>query len=48
MASSATPNGARIELRGVGVTYPGGSVAVGDVDLTIAGGEFAVFLGPSG
>ena len=41
-------NGARIELRGVGVTYPGGSVAVRAVDLTIAAGEFAVFLGPSG
>jgi osmoprotectant transport system ATP-binding protein len=41
-------SGARIELRGVGVTYPGGAVAVHDVDLTIAAGEFAVFLGPSG
>jgi osmoprotectant transport system ATP-binding protein len=40
--------GARIELRGVGVTYAGGSIAVRDVDLTIAAGEFAVFLGPSG
>jgi osmoprotectant transport system ATP-binding protein len=48
MGSSATTEGARIELRGVGVTYPGGSVAVQAVDLTIAGGEFAVFLGPSG
>jgi osmoprotectant transport system ATP-binding protein len=51
---SSAPNsvrgtgGARIELRGVGVTYAGGSVAVRDVDLTIAAGEFAVFLGPSG
>jgi osmoprotectant transport system ATP-binding protein len=41
-------SGARIELRGVGVTYPGGAVAVRDIDLTIAAGEFAVFLGPSG
>jgi osmoprotectant transport system ATP-binding protein len=48
MDSSRTPNGARIELRGVGVTYPGGAVAVRNVDLTIAAGEFAVFLGPSG
>src|ERR1700684_2525676 len=47
-SSATTKGGARIEMRGVGVTYPGGSVAVGDVDLTIAGGEFAVFLGPSG
>jgi osmoprotectant transport system ATP-binding protein len=45
--TSAT-NGARIELRGVGVTYPGGAIAVAGVDLTIAAGEFAVFLGPSG
>ncbi len=40
--------GSRIELRGVGVTYPGGTAAVHDVDLTIAAGEFTVFLGPSG
>jgi osmoprotectant transport system ATP-binding protein len=40
--------GSRIELRGVGVTYPGGTAAVRDVDLTIAAGEFTVFLGPSG
>jgi len=53
MTSSATSQpprvaGARIELRGVGVTYPGGAIAVRDVDLDIAAGEFAVFLGPSG
>ncbi len=47
-SSSASTGGARIELRGVGVTYPGGSIAVRDVDLDIAAGEFAVFLGPSG
>jgi osmoprotectant transport system ATP-binding protein len=41
-------NGARIELRGIGVTYPGGAIAVRDVDLTIAAGEFTVLLGPSG
>lgn len=41
-------SGARIELRGVGVTYPGGAIAVRDVDLAIAAGEFAVLLGPSG
>lgn len=40
--------GSQLELSGVGVTYAGGAVAVRDVDLTIAGGEFAVFLGPSG
>jgi len=47
MASSAS-KGARIELRGVGVIYPGGAVAVRDVDLDVAAGEFTVFLGPSG
>ena len=41
-------DGATIELRGVGVTYPGGAVAVRDADLSIGGGEFAVLLGPSG
>jgi osmoprotectant transport system ATP-binding protein len=46
MASAA--NGAELELRGVGVTYPGGTVAVHDVDLAIPAGEFVVFLGPSG
>jgi osmoprotectant transport system ATP-binding protein len=40
--------GARIELRGVGVMYPGGTTAIRNVDLTIAAGEFTVFLGPSG
>jgi len=48
MDSSVRSGGARIELRRVGVTYAGGSVAVCDVDLTVAAGEFAVFLGPSG
>jgi osmoprotectant transport system ATP-binding protein len=32
----------------VGVTYAGGAVAVQNVDLDVAAGEFAVFLGPSG
>jgi len=48
LAVSPRSPGSRIELRGVGVTYPGGTAAVRDVDLTIAAGEFAVFLGPSG
>jgi len=47
MASSAA-SGSRVELRGVGVTYPGGSDAVRNVDLTVGAGEFTVFLGPSG
>ncbi|MGA2392311.1 MAG: ATP-binding cassette domain-containing protein, partial [Candidatus Lustribacter sp.] len=32
----------------MGVTYAGGAVAVQNVDLDVAAGEFAVFLGPSG
>jgi len=43
-----SPEGARVELRGVGVRYAGGAHAVRDVDLTIAPGELTVFLGPSG
>jgi len=45
--ASAT-NGAAIALRGVGVTYPSGAIAVHDANLTIAAGELAVLLGPSG
>lgn len=41
-------NGARIELEGVGVTYPGGAAAVREVALTIEAGSFTVLLGPSG
>jgi osmoprotectant transport system ATP-binding protein len=48
VAEGERGRGSRIELRGVGVTYPGGTMAVRDVDLVIAAGEFAVFLGPSG
>jgi len=41
--------GARVELRALAVRYPNAAAAaVHDVDLTIAGGEFAVLLGPSG
>ena len=43
-----SPDGARVELRGVAVRYPGGTVAVHDVALTLAPGELTVLLGPSG
>jgi osmoprotectant transport system ATP-binding protein len=43
-----SPEGSRVELRGVGVRYPSGAHAVRDVDLTIAPGELTVLLGPSG
>jgi len=42
-------NSASLELRGVGVRYPGAERdAVGGVDLTVAPGEFLVLLGASG
>ncbi len=37
-----------IRLRGVGKTFPDGTVAVKDVDLDIDDGEIVVFVGPSG
>ncbi|MDO9172400.1 MAG: sn-glycerol-3-phosphate ABC transporter ATP-binding protein UgpC, partial [bacterium] len=39
---------ARVELRGVGKTYPGGVMAAEDVNLDVADGEFVVLVGPSG
>jgi osmoprotectant transport system ATP-binding protein len=42
-------NSASVELRGVGVRYPGAERdAVANVDMQIAPGEFLVFLGASG
>lgn len=35
-------------MEGLGKIYPDGTRAVGDVDLTIADGEFLVLVGPSG
>jgi multiple sugar transport system ATP-binding protein len=39
---------ARLELRGVDKTYPGGIVAARGVDLTVEEGELFVIVGPSG
>ncbi|WP_304616213.1 sn-glycerol-3-phosphate import ATP-binding protein UgpC [Paracoccus sp. (in: a-proteobacteria)] len=39
---------ASITLHNLGKLYPGGSRAVGDVNLDIADGEFIVLVGPSG
>ena len=37
-----------IRLRGVGKTYPDGTVAVHELDLDVADGELVVLVGPSG
>ena len=37
-----------ITLKGVGKVYPGNTLAVSNVDLDVADGEFVVFVGPSG
>jgi len=37
-----------VSLRGVGKTYPGGVVAVRDVDLVVERGELVSIVGPSG
>ena len=39
---------ASIELRQVSKIYPGSAAGVKDIDLSVADGEFVIFLGPSG
>ena len=39
---------AEIAFRNVSKVYPGGAVAVADLDLVIEDGEFMVIVGPSG
>ena len=39
---------AEISVRGLSKVYPNGVVAVRDVDLEVADGEFLVLVGPSG
>jgi NitT/TauT family transport system ATP-binding protein len=42
------PPSAALSLSHVGRVHPGGRVALADIDLHIAGGEFVSLLGPSG
>src|SRR5436190_21438893 len=39
---------AELEFRGLRKAFPGGTVAVEDLDLLIADGDFLVLVGPSG
>lgn len=41
-------NGSIVRLRGVRREYPGGVIALRDIDLDIACGELAAIIGPSG
>jgi ABC-type nitrate/sulfonate/bicarbonate transport system ATPase subunit len=47
-AVSAAPVRPLVEFRDLGVTYPGGIVAIKNFNLAVALGEFVVILGPSG
>jgi ABC-type Fe3+/spermidine/putrescine transport system ATPase subunit len=46
--SAEPPTGTGLELRNLTKIFPGGVVAVDDVELTIEHGEYVVLLGPSG
>ena len=48
MSTREPSRAADVELRGVRKEYDGGMVAVHDVSLSIAPGEFVVLVGPSG
>jgi putative ABC transport system ATP-binding protein len=48
MSALPLPEAPAVELRGVTKVYPGGVVAVDDVDLTIERGELTAIVGPSG
>jgi osmoprotectant transport system ATP-binding protein len=46
--TARAPEATMIRLSGVGKTYPGGTVAVHELDLDVAQGELVVLVGPSG
>ena len=45
---TATPSGSGLDLVGLTKEFPGGTVAVEDVNLHVDHGEYVVLLGPSG
>ncbi|HYG95280.1 MAG TPA: ATP-binding cassette domain-containing protein [Nocardioides sp.] len=47
-AAAGAPDAPMIRLEGVSKTYPGGSVAVRELDLDVARGELVCLVGPSG
>ena len=48
MPAPSHPSGPSVALIGVTKTYPGGTVAVDDVSVDIAGGSFVALVGSSG
>ena len=47
-ANGGTSKGSGLELRNLTKVFPGGVIAVEDVNLTVEHGEYLVLLGPSG
>src|SRR6185436_7270915 len=47
-AAPSAPNGSGLDLIGLTKVFPGGTVAVDDVNLHVDHGEYVVLLGPSG
>jgi NitT/TauT family transport system ATP-binding protein len=48
MPPAASRSDPLVSLRGVGKTFPSGTVALAGLDLTVRAGEFVSLLGPSG
>src|ERR671939_638518 len=48
VAAPSAPKGAGLDLVDLAKVFPGGTVAVADVNLHVDHGEYVVLLGPSG
>src|SRR5919107_4323344 len=48
VAAPSAPNGSGVDLVDLAKVFPGGTVAVEDVNLHVDHGEYVVLLGPSG